>query len=69
MNLVVNARDAMTSGGRITITTTCRELGDRTADFVTPLPRGRYAILRVSDTGNGIPPEVMPKIFDPFFTT
>ena len=69
MNLVVNARDALTAGGRITIATDCRELGEHAPDFVTSLPRGRYAILRVTDNGTGIAPDVLPKIFDPFFTT
>ena len=69
MNLVVNARDALTEGGRIAIETDCRELRERSPDFGTPLPAGRYAILRVSDDGSGIPPEVVSKIFDPFFTT
>lgn len=54
LNLVVNARDAMPGGGTITIEV-C------TAD--------RQAILRVSDTGSGIPPEIRDRLFEPFFTT
>jgi signal transduction histidine kinase/ActR/RegA family two-component response regulator len=69
VNLVVNARDAMPHGGRITIETAnasldeayCRQFGD-----VAP---GQYALLSVSDTGTGISPENLTKVFEPFFTT
>jgi CheY-like chemotaxis protein len=62
MNLVVNARDAMRSGGRLTIAT--REtVADRKA------PTGNCVCLSVSDTGCGIAPEHLPRIFEPFFTT
>ena len=69
VNLVVNARDAMPKGGRITIETTnayldeayCRQFGD-----VTP---GQYALISVTDTGTGIAPENLTRVFEPFFTT
>jgi len=65
MNLVVNARDAMPSGGRITITTANVELGDEHLDAVP----GPHVQLTVTDTGAGIPPEVRLRMFEPFFTT
>lgn len=69
MNLVVNARDAMPTGGRLTIETRNVELG-LTVDQSQPnLPPGRYASLQVIDTGCGMSPEIMEKIFEPFFTT
>ena len=68
INLVVNARDAMPGGGRLII-----ETGNvRFDDPVQPRPvttPGDYALLSVSDTGVGIPPEIQDKIFEPFFTT
>jgi two-component system cell cycle sensor histidine kinase/response regulator CckA len=69
MNLVVNARDAMTRGGRLCISTERVTLDDA---FVTLHPcsgRGTYVMMAVSDTGIGIPPETQAQIFEPFFTT
>ncbi|WP_239163667.1 hybrid sensor histidine kinase/response regulator [Paractinoplanes rishiriensis] len=68
VNLAVNARDAMPGGGTLSIDTTNAELGD---DDLTssPLSVGRYVRLRVSDTGSGMPPEVIERAFEPFFTT
>lgn len=69
MNLMVNAGDAMPSGGVITVNTYSREIG-REASFVHPLlTPGPYVILTVSDTGTGIPDDIRDRIFDPFFTT
>ncbi|MFW2852326.1 response regulator [Sphingomonas sp. TX0543] len=73
VNLAVNARDAMLSrnphgGGTLTIRTraaTIAEVRDR-GDI---MPAADYTTLEISDTGTGIPPEVLPKIFEPFFTT
>jgi PAS domain S-box-containing protein len=69
LNLVVNARDAMPTGGRVTIALADVELD---AAFVAANPSatpGPHVVLAVGDTGNGIPPEVQPRIFEPFFTT
>ena len=65
MNLCVNARDAMPHGGTLTIIAENVEVDESVAD-VAP---GRYVVLRVEDTGEGMSPEIMDKIFDPFFTT
>jgi two-component system cell cycle sensor histidine kinase/response regulator CckA len=69
LNLSVNARDAMPRGGRMTIRAEAVEIA---ADAVRrdPLARaGRFLCLSVSDTGTGIPADVLPHIFEPFFTT
>ncbi len=69
MNLVVNARDAMAEGGTIRIETEEVRLRDpMTRDRVT-VPAGEYAVIRVSDTGCGIPADRLEKIFEPFYTT
>ncbi len=69
MNLVLNARDAMPGGGTIVIETAQVSLGADDAKFAEPVTPGPYTMIRVSDTGHGIPPDVLPRIFDPFFTT
>jgi len=68
LNLCINARDAMPDGGRITIETGNRWMDRRTASERGIAP-GQYISLSVSDTGTGMPPEVIAKAFDPFFTT
>ncbi|WP_284323299.1 hybrid sensor histidine kinase/response regulator [Cypionkella aquatica] len=69
MNLVVNARDAMPEGGTIRIDTEALTLRDEMRRDRAVVPAGEYALIRVSDTGCGIPPERLQKIFEPFFTT
>jgi PAS domain S-box-containing protein len=69
LNLAVNARDAMPGGGRLLVATHEIELDEEHARLYPEAVPGRYACLNVSDSGIGIPPDVMPRIFDPFFTT
>ena len=66
VNLVMNARDAMSQGGHILIETRREVLAQPSEGG---LPSGPYAMLRISDTGTGMEPEVMKNIFEPFFTT
>jgi signal transduction histidine kinase len=69
MNLCINAREAMPSGGKITIET---EQVLINGDFVAAHPwaaTGRYVLVTVTDTGSGMPREVLERVFEPFFTT
>src|SRR4029079_19431871 len=69
VNLVVNARDAMVDGGKLTLRT-ANVGADQTSKFqYKGMPIGEYVQVEVQDTGTGIPPEIIDKIFDPFFTT
>lgn len=69
VNLAVNGRDAMPEGGTLAIQTYAVSAGQVREMRSTVLPPADYTALRVSDTGTGIPPELLPKIFEPFFTT
>jgi PAS domain S-box-containing protein len=69
MNLVINARDAMPNGGRLTIATANVEVDGSCATSGPGLTPGPYVRLTVSDTGCGMDPSTLTKIFEPFFTT
>ncbi len=69
MNLAMNARDAMPSGGTIGITTLNRSLDAVPADQVSDLPPGDYVQIMVADDGIGMDPAVLGRAFEPFFTT
>jgi PAS domain S-box-containing protein len=68
LNLCINARDAMPNGGRLTIETANTWLDDRGARERDMRP-GQYVAICVTDTGTGMPPEIVARAFDPFFTT
>jgi len=63
LNLAINARDAMNGSGTLTIETALSDV------VANGLAEGRYGVVRVSDTGTGIPDALLDKVFDPFFTT
>ncbi len=69
MNLIVNARDAMPRGGRLTISTSAEDVGEAHPKRPALCPPGSYVRLSVADTGEGMPPEILDRIFEPFFTT
>ena len=69
LNLAINARDAMPSGGVLTVETGVIDLGAAHVAKRPDMKPGRYVVVSVSDIGVGMPPELIEKVFDPFFTT
>ncbi|MDB6006692.1 MAG: hypothetical protein JWR15_3679 [Prosthecobacter sp.] len=69
LNLCVNARDAMPTGGRLRLSATNLDIDVSYASMLPEIAPGPHVLLEVNDTGSGIPPEILERIFDPFFTT
>lgn len=69
VNLVVNARDSMPRGGKLTIKTANVDLDENDARQHVNIPAGPYIMLSITDTGSGMSPEILSHIFEPFFTT
>ena len=69
LNLCVNARDAMPNGGTLLVTASSLQVDHNYASMTPGAKPGRHLMIKVTDTGTGIPAEVVERIFDPFFTT
>ncbi|MBV9861162.1 MAG: response regulator [Alphaproteobacteria bacterium] len=69
LNLIVNARDALTAGGRIIVETHNVTLDEAYAERNAEVMAGSYVLLTVTDNGSGIEKDVLPRVFEPFFTT
>ncbi|VVM40305.1 ATP-binding protein [Pseudomonas fluorescens] len=69
LNLVINARDAMPDGGNLVVMTSNQHLDENFAQAQSNLDSGDYVVLSVTDTGCGMPQNIVSRAFDPFFTT
>jgi two-component system, cell cycle sensor histidine kinase and response regulator CckA len=69
LNLMVNAREAMPNGGKLTIETDALYIDEKQAPLFPDISRGRYALVSVTDTGIGMDKEMLTKMYEPFFTT
>ncbi|ULO25058.1 CHASE3 domain-containing protein [Methylocystis sp. SB2] len=69
LNLAVNARDAMNDEGKVTIETSNAYIDDNYAREHAEVKEGQYVLVAVSDSGTGMPPEIIAQAFEPFFTT
>ena len=69
LNLAINARDAMNGEGRLTIEASNASLDDEYVRQYEDLPAGQYVMIAVTDTGTGMPPDILERVYEPFFTT
>ncbi|MFZ0559133.1 MAG: CHASE3 domain-containing protein [Methylovirgula sp.] len=69
LNIAINARDAMQDGGDLTIETGNAYLDEAYCQQNADVEPGQFVMVAITDTGQGIPPEIVSKVFDPFFTT
>jgi len=69
LNILINARDAISEHGRIEVTTYTRQFEIEVSIGNSAIKPGRYTCIAISDTGHGVPDEIRDRIFDPFFTT
>jgi PAS domain S-box-containing protein len=69
LNLGLNAQDAMAGGGRLTLTTAGASLDDQYQRFHPEVRPGDYVMIAITDTGEGMPKQVLERVFEPFFTT
>jgi signal transduction histidine kinase/CheY-like chemotaxis protein len=69
LNLAINARDAMTEGGRLTIELSNAQIDEPYADWTEDVTPGPYVLVAVSDNGKGMSPDLVRRAFEPFFTT